>query len=58
MTIEIYDADSGEIFVNGKRLYLDHNGNWIADEELLPSERSAFSTWLKRRENGTQRTDI
>lgn len=47
MSIQIDTTDTGEVFVNDKRLYQDNNGNWLADEELTPSERMAFNSFLK-----------
>lgn len=49
MSIELYETDSGEVYINNKRLYRDTNGNWIAAEELSPSEQTCFNDWIKSR---------
>lgn len=33
--------------VNGKEVYSDRNGNWIARDELTVQERNAFNNYRK-----------
>tara|TARA_B100000470_G_scaffold206835_1_gene182482 strand:+ start:6789 stop:6974 length:186 start_codon:yes stop_codon:yes gene_type:complete len=35
-------------WVNSKEVYQDSNGNWIAKEELTPSETNAFKCYIGR----------
>jgi len=41
------NIDKGIILVNGKEVYKDTNGNWIAREELTTCEYQAFKEQLK-----------
>jgi len=48
MAVEIYDDGDKTIWVNGKEVYLDGDGNWISREELLPSEQAALNDWIRK----------
>lgn len=43
-----------EYEVNGKNVYKDSNGNFIAREELTETEYCAFRSQLKRQEANNQ----
>lgn len=46
MSIIIQPIDKGEKYeVNGKVVYLDSNGNWIATQELTANEGKAFNNY-------------
>jgi len=42
MSVNIDQTVDHEMYVNNKYCYKDTNGNWIAKEELTPSEAKAF----------------
>lgn len=42
-----------EYEVNGKSVYKDSNGNFVAREELTETEYTAFRTELKRQQANT-----
>lgn len=44
--ITIKPIEKGERYeVNGKTVYIDSNGNWIATEELTVNEGKAFNNY-------------
>jgi len=44
MSVEIKDLGSNRLEVNGKLVYLDHDGNWKSMEELSSREyREVYS---------------
>ncbi|MGE4345907.1 MAG: hypothetical protein AB7D46_00690 [Flavobacteriaceae bacterium] len=46
MSIRIKPIEKGEKYeVNGKLVYLDSNGNWIASQELSTNEGKAFNNY-------------
>lgn len=48
MSILIKPITDHEMYdVNGKEIYKDGNGNWIAQDELTQQERNAFSNYRK-----------
>lgn len=42
MSINIQQTKDNELFVNDKLIIKDSNGNWIAKDELTPSETKAL----------------
>ena len=48
MSIVINPISDHELYeVNGKEIYKDSNGNWIAWEEFTQQERNAFQNYRK-----------
>jgi phage terminase large subunit len=48
MSIVINPISDHELYeVNGKEIYKDSNGNWIAREEFTQQERNAFQNYRK-----------
>lgn len=48
MSIVINPISDNELYeVNGKEIYKDSNGNWIAREEFTQQERNAFQNYRK-----------
>lgn len=48
MSIVINPISDYELYeVNGKEIYKDSNGNWIAREEFTQQERNAFQNYRK-----------
>ena len=48
MSIVINPISDHELYeVNGKEIYKDSNGNWIAREEITQQERNAFQNYRK-----------
>ena len=48
MSIVIIPITDHEVYeVNGKEIYKDSNGNWIAREEFTQQERNAFTNYKK-----------
>ena len=48
MSIVIVPITDREVYeVNGKEIYKDSNGNWIAREEFTQQERNAFTNYKK-----------
>lgn len=48
MSIVINPISDHELYeVNGKEIYKDSNGNWIAREEFTKQERNAFQNYRK-----------
>jgi hypothetical protein len=46
MSIIIQTVNDENVDVNGKRVYLDHNQNWVATVELTTQEKNAFNQHL------------
>lgn len=44
--IEVSQTSDNKIWVNGNLVIKDMNGQWIAQEELTPSEQRAFKQHL------------
>ncbi|NJB36362.1 hypothetical protein [Croceivirga sp. JEA036] len=44
--IEVLELDVTKVYVNGKEIIQDTNGNWVCREELTPSEQKAFRQHL------------
>lgn len=48
MSVLIQPIKEHELYeVNGKEIYKDHNGNWVAREEFTHHERNAFHNYKK-----------
>ena len=48
MSIVINPISDHELYeVNGKEIYKDSNGNWIAREEFTQQERNSFQNYRK-----------
>ena len=48
MSIVINPISDHELYeVNGKEIYKDSNGNWIAREEFTQQERNTFQNYRK-----------
>ena len=48
MSVVINPITDHELYeVNGKEIYKDSNGNWIAREEFTQQERNAFQNYRK-----------
>lgn len=47
MPIKITQCVDHELFINNKRVYKDSNDNWVAAEELTPSEQKAFQQHIQ-----------
>lgn len=48
MSIKIEPITDHEVYhVNGKEIYKDTNGKWIARHELTQQERNAFNNYKK-----------
>ena len=48
MSVVINPITDHEVYeVNGKEIYKDSNGNWIAREEFTQQERNAFTIYKK-----------
>lgn len=45
-TIAVTEMDVTQFSVNGKRVYKDMNGQWVAQEELTPAEGKAMRQHL------------
>ena len=55
MSVKIKPLEKGEKYeVNGKEVYLDSNGNWIATQELTLNEVQAFQNYRKLIINNTK----
>jgi hypothetical protein len=46
MSVQISPTESNSYLVNNKEVYQDQSGVWIAKEELLPSELSAWKNYM------------
>lgn len=46
MAVKIERRNLHEIEVNGKEVYKDINGNWIAREELTPAEYKVLREYI------------
>lgn len=50
MSIDIKEVTKSECYlVNGKEIYKDADGKWIARQELTPAEFTAFSLYKAAR---------
>jgi len=48
MSIKITPITDHELYeINGKEIYKDTNGNWIARQEFTQQERNAFNNYKK-----------
>ncbi len=47
MAIRITQIDESTLRINGKIVYKDANGKWIANTELTPSEKRDFLNHLE-----------
>jgi hypothetical protein len=48
MAVAIIPITDHELYtVNGKQIYKDGNGNWVAKIEFTPAESSAFNQYKK-----------
>lgn len=47
MSVQITEISHNVFEVNGKTIYKDGNGNWVAQEELTPAEQNSFKQHLK-----------
>lgn len=52
MAVKIERRNLHEIEVNGKEVYKDINGNWIAREELTSVEYKAFRLYIAALKGG------
>ncbi|WP_425628836.1 hypothetical protein [Cellulophaga lytica] len=46
MATKIHSADKDTVYVNGKLIYKDTNGNWVSKIELTTQEQEAFNNYL------------
>lgn len=46
MSVQINEISHDVFEVNGKTIYKDANGHWVAQEELTPSEHKSFKQHL------------
>lgn len=46
MATKIHSADADTVYVNGKLIYKDTNGNWVSKLELTTQEQEAFNNYL------------
>lgn len=46
MATKIHSADKDTVYVNGKLIYKDTNGNWVSKLELTTQEQEAFNNYL------------
>lgn len=50
MTIDISQTADDKIWVNGKLMVLDMNGNWVSNSELTPNEQTAALDFIQNRQ--------
>jgi len=48
MSVVILKLNDGYFTINGKEIYKDTNGNWIAREELTTAELKEFRGYKER----------
>ena len=50
--IELSETENEQYEVNGKVVFKDSNGNWIALLELSTQEQLAFNNYIKSKQKG------